>query len=117
MANTDINIQTNVPPDRLESRGIYNPFRTTTRVYLTLPDGTRAGFTFTPVLHQQSGLIFYTPAWHADPGITYTLSSAYGGLGSGCRSVYDLAHGPALQPRQRQFGRAEYTLTAPDGTV
>src|SRR5262249_40633242 len=76
LANRDFDIQTNVPPTGREDLGVFNPFRIGTRVYVTLPDGTRAGFTFAPQPHQQSGLTYYTPAFLADAGVAYQLSSA-----------------------------------------
>ena len=50
LAGFDPQITTNVPP--ATSSGAYNAFQIGTRVYFNLPDGSRAGFTFTP---QQRG--------------------------------------------------------------
>src|SRR5262249_60541739 len=72
LANTDTSIQINVAATGLEDRGIYNPLSIGSRLYLTLPDGTRAGFTFAPVAHEESGVTFYTPPWHDATGIGYT---------------------------------------------
>ena len=62
LANTDTDIQTNVPLTGNEDLGVYNPFRIGTRVYLTLPDGGapgtpgRVGFAFEPVAYEQAGI-------------------------------------------------------------
>src|SRR5262249_17867718 len=61
LANIDTDIQTSVVPTGREEFGTYNPFTERTRVYLTLPNRQRIGFTFTPVTHLQSILSFYTP--------------------------------------------------------
>src|SRR5262249_22037373 len=45
LANRDTYVQTNVPLTGRENLGAYNPFRVGTRVYVTLPDGRRVGFT------------------------------------------------------------------------
>ena len=73
LANIDTEIQTSVAPTGREQFGDYNPFTPGTRVYLTLPDGQRIGFTFTPEKHQQTGVTYYTPAYQADPGVSYRL--------------------------------------------
>jgi YD repeat-containing protein len=117
LANTDFDIQTTVAPTGLEAEGVYNPFSIGTRLYLTLPDGSRVGFTFAPVEHQQSGLVYYTPAWQADPGVAYTLSSAPALLSAAVDRLYDLRTGQPYNPASGDFGPVQYTLTAPDGTV
>ncbi len=117
LANTDVDIQTDVPPTGLESSGIYNPFQVGTRLYLTLPNGARAGFTFTPTQHQQSGLIYYTPDWTADPGVSYTLSSASAVLVMAGNRLYDLKTAQPYNPASGDWGSTQYTLTGPDGTV
>lgn len=117
LANTDVDIQTNVMLTGAEAQGIYNPFAVGTRLYLTLPSGTRAGFTFAPVAHQQSGVTYYTPAWTADPGINYTLSSAYDVMQLAVTQFYDLRTAQPYNPASGAFAGPQYTLTGPDGTV
>ena len=117
LVNQDVNIQTNVPPTGHESQGIYNPFRVGTRVYVTLPDGSRVGFTFAPVAHQQAGITYYTPAFQADPGVNWTLTSAGGVLTKAGDRFYDLRTAVPYNPASGQFTGPDYTLTGPDGTV
>jgi YD repeat-containing protein len=117
LANRDTNIQTSVPATGLEAQGIYNPFRIGTRVFITLPDGSRAGFTFAPLAHQQSGVTYYTPAWQADPGVAYHLASADAVLTLAVDHLYDLRTAHPYNPASGDFGAREYTLTGPDGTV
>ena len=117
LAVQDADIQTTVPPTGHESTGIYNPFLIGTRVYLTLPNGQRVGFTFTPAKEQINGLTYYTPAYTADPGVTYTLTSAGGPLIQAGNRYYDLKTGLAYNPAGDLYPGPEYTLTAPDGTV
>lgn len=117
LASQDVEIQTTVPPTGLESSGIYNPFLIGTRVYLTLPTGQRVGFTFTPVKHQINGLTYYTPAYTADAGVAYTLTSAGGPLVQAGNRYDDLKTGLAYNPAADLYAGPEYTITAPDGTT
>lgn len=75
LANLETDLQTNVPSTRQEYLGIFAPFELGTRLYLTLPDSRRVGFTFAPVERAITGLTYYTPAWVADAGVDYTLGS------------------------------------------
>ncbi|MGA2035933.1 MAG: putative Ig domain-containing protein, partial [Thermoguttaceae bacterium] len=117
LAGLDTAIQTSVPPTGQEARGIYNPFVIGTRLYLTLPDGSRAGFTFSPVAHAQTGLVYYTPAFTADAGVAYTLTSAPAVLTLAGNRFYDLKTGVPYNPASGLFSGPDYTLTGPDGTV
>lgn len=63
---------------RPDTGGLFTsmPFKDGTRVYLNLPDGTRAGFTFKPEL--AGGSFFgtlYKPKFKSDPGIRATLET------------------------------------------
>ncbi len=117
LAVADTNLQTSVTPTGNESEGVYNPFAQGTRIYLTLPDGQRVGFTFTPQRHDQSGVTWYTPAYVADPGVTWRLDSAGAVLTRGGNGFYGAANGMPYNPASKLFSGAEYTLTAPDGTL
>ncbi|MBD2200392.1 MULTISPECIES: CARDB domain-containing protein [Calothrix] len=117
LANTDTNIQTNVPTTGRESLGAYNPFRIGTRLYLTLPNGQRVGFTFQPQKQEIPGLIYYTPAWVADPGVNYTLQSADAMLTLAGNRLYELKTAQPYNPASNTFTGHKYTLTAPDGTI
>ena len=63
------------------------------------------------------GLIYYAPAWVADPGVDYQLASAETRLTRGEDRFYDLQTGRAYNPASGLFSGADYTLTASDGTV
>jgi YD repeat-containing protein len=97
--------------------GLLHPFRIGTRVYLTLPDGRRVGFTFAPIQHQQIGVTYYTPAFVADPGVDYTLRSADALLTLANNQFFDLGTTRAYNPASGLFAGPECTLTAPDGTI
>ncbi|MEO1005448.1 MAG: tandem-95 repeat protein, partial [Cyanobacteria bacterium J06638_38] len=98
------------------------PFEEGTKLYLTLPDGQRVGFTFQPIPEEITGLTYYRPAWVADAGVNYTFESADVLLSKAGDRFYDLQ---TAQPynlegrRQKAEGRSQeaYTLTATDGTV
>ena len=117
LAVVDTNLQTSVVPTGNELVGIYNPFIQGTRVYLTLPDGQRVGFTFTPVRHDQPGVTWYTPAFTADPGVNWQLNSASAVLIRGGNGFYDAQTAVPYNPASGLFAGPQYTLTGPDGTV
>ncbi len=120
LANRDVSLQTDLAPTGLESFGVYPALRLGTRLYLTLPDGSRAGYTFAPVPvnlpNQPSELTYYYPAWQADSGVVYTLDSAKTLLIRGGNSFYDQATGRPYNPADAFYGPANYTLTAPDSS-
>ena len=117
LAVQDTNLQAGVSPTGNEADGIYSPFVEGTRVYVTLPDGQRVGFTFTPQRHDQTGLTYYTPAYTADVGVNWQLDSAGGVLIRGGNGFYDAQTGLPYNPASGQFTGAQYTLTGPDGAV
>src|SRR5262249_43959397 len=117
LVNREVDLQTDVPPTGHEAQGMFNPFRVGTRVYVTLPDGRRVGFTFAPEKHALPGLTFYTPAYVADPGVDWTLRSADAGLSLANGRLFDLRAARPYHPASGFFQGPEYTLTAPDGTV
>ncbi|MEI9924473.1 MAG: putative Ig domain-containing protein [Bradyrhizobium sp.] len=117
LANIDTDIQSSIPLTGRENLGTYNPFVDGTRVYLTLPDGQRVGFTFTPEKHVQSGVTYYTPEFVADPGVDYRLDAASVLLSKGPNGYYELQTARPYNPASGAFGGADYTLTAADGTV
>ena len=112
-------LQTDAPLTGRESLGVYHAFSEGTRVYLTLPTGERAGFTFRPGIVTSSGVA-------AGPGLLPP------GLGSrcGCRLstrvhvdallvrggdlFYDQATGQPYQAANPFFNGADYTLIAAD---
>jgi YD repeat-containing protein len=117
LAGQDTALQTSVPPTGNEDADIYNPFRQGTRVYLTLPDGRRVGFTFTPQRHDAPGVTYYTPAYVADAGVDWQLDSAAAVLTRGGNGLYEAQTARPYNPASGQFDGPQYTLTAPDGTV
>jgi YD repeat-containing protein len=112
----DTDIQSNAPLAGRESFGDFSPFQEGTRVYTTLPDGERVGFTFEPVAHKIPGLVYYTPAFVSDPGVSWTLQSANAQLTRVGSRFYDLQTGAPYNPAAITTG-PQYTLVAPDGTA
>src|SRR3546814_9874515 len=70
----DTDIQTSVG-DLPDADGALPGFELGSRVYLTLSDGARASFTFTPTPESIGNQTFYLPAWTADDGHGYVLES------------------------------------------
>ncbi len=118
LVSRDVFLQTSLAPTGEESLGVYPAMQQGTRLYLTLPNGTRAGFTFEPVAvnlpDQPSNLTYFYPAWQADTGVTYQLSSVKTLLVRGGNDYYDQATGRSYNPSDPFFGPTGYTLTAPD---
>src|SRR5262249_46053152 len=74
----DTDLRTSVrptSPDEQEA-GIFNPYRTGSKVYITMPGGQREGFAFEPQrLSGFEGILgFYQPEFVPDRGVTSALS-------------------------------------------
>ncbi|MEM9272984.1 MAG: CARDB domain-containing protein, partial [Cyanobacteria bacterium P01_F01_bin.143] len=120
LATGNFNLETS-NQDAADGREV--PFEDGTRVYLTLPDGKRVGFTFQPIAEDITGLTYYKPAWVADVGVNYSLESADALLSVARGRYYDLQTARPYNPNVETLhatslqGNFAYTLTAPDGTV
>ncbi len=116
MTLLDFNIETNAATTGRESAGVFEPLVKGSRLYLTLPGGSRVGFTFAPQRHEQPGLVYYTPAWIADAGVDATLTSAAAQLSLAGNRLYDLESASPYQPQSGQFAGPAYVLRTADGT-
>ncbi len=105
LANREFDLQTDAEEG--------TPFQAGTRLYLTLPDGERVGFTFAPQQQALTGLTYYTPAWIGDAGVDYTLTSGDGLLSKAGTRFYDLQSAKPYHPTSDQA----YRLMASDGTI
>ncbi|MGM0485754.1 MAG: putative Ig domain-containing protein [Planctomycetota bacterium] len=112
----DVAVETSVPLTGRESLGVYNPMQEGTRVYLTLPEGDRVGFTFAPEPHSLTGVDYYRPAWVADDGVDFQLQSVDLVLQKAGGRLYEYETGQPYHPANPFFAGHDYTLTAPDGT-
>ena len=108
-------------PLSLESIGIYSAVSLGDRVFLDLPDGTRGGFTFAPVMvkpfDQNDSLVFYRPQWIADEGIDHELESLDRLLVAGGNRFYDQETGQPYHPANDFLGDQAYRLTHPNGQI
>ena len=109
LALRDVNFATDVP-------SVISPLRIDSRVYFTLPNGNRAGFTFAPILHEGQGFKWYEPQWVADPGTGWHLASIDSKLLRAGDRFYDLETGAPYNPAGMEPTRAQFELAAPDGT-
>ncbi len=114
LAGFDPRIATDVAPSPSQSSGVYNAFQIGTRLYINLPDGTRARFVFTPTSASVGPLTIYQPAWTAAAG--YQLSTAAAQLENDGGSLDQFGTGLPYNPASGRFGNLAWTLTAPDGT-
>ena len=116
----DANLRVGLAKSGLEDLGIYTPFKPGVKVYLTLPGGTREGFTFTPDLRTLPGfggpgLTVATPHFTPDRGVRDTLSVRGGTLLVNDTGELMAAGGLPWNPADPDFGGG-YTVTTPDGT-
>lgn len=115
--NTDL--RTSLPRTGLEDVGIYSAFKPGTKVYLTLPGGTREGFTFAPEIRVLPGfggpgLAIATPRFTPDRGVRSTLSVGGGSLIINEAGELSTLGGIPWNPANPDFGGG-YTLTTRDG--
>ena len=116
--NRDVRVKTSVPQTGLEGQGVFNPFRDGTRLYLSLPDGRRIGFTFQPQKIGAGQIRYYKPAWSGGPGADYLLASVDATLIKAGSRFYEALTGQPYHPAEpAAFDGFDYTLTGPDGTV
>ena len=113
----DVDVLTNVSLTGREHLGIFNAFADGTKVYLTLPTGERASFSFLPAIEQIGSLSFYRPAWSADGSSGWSLNSADAQLIKAGAGYYDSTSGQPYNPASPAFAGTDYVLTAPDGTI
>jgi RHS repeat-associated protein len=112
----DTDLRTSVPKSGLENLGLYTPLRPGTKVYVTLPGGTRQGYTFTPEMHGLLSLVYYTPHFTPDPGVTTQLTVSYVALTLQPDGAFYTLAGEPYHPASEDFGSG-YTLTTKEGIV
>ncbi len=112
----DIRFESNVAVTGREALGVYDAYAEGTRIWMTLPDGTRAAFRFAPVAETVGTVQFFRPAWIADDGGAWTLASTDVLLTKGGTKFYAAATAQPYNPMAPGFDGADFTLTGPDGT-
>jgi large repetitive protein len=114
----NMNLRTSVARSKIEEIGTFNPFKTGSRVYLTLPGGERQGFTFRPTVaagFRGSFLGIFEPRFVPDAGVKSSLTVNAADLRfKADGTVYDYATGKAYNPADRAFG-GSYLLTTKQG--
>ncbi|XZE22599.1 FG-GAP-like repeat-containing protein [Pirellulaceae bacterium SH449] len=117
--NTDLRVS--LPKSGLEDLGIYTPFRSGTKIFMTLPGGQRVGWTFTPEIKVLPGfsrnenLIVASPRYTPDRGNTATLSAGSGWLTVNQFGELYATGGMPWNPASPDFGGG-FTVTLADGT-
>ncbi|GAB5443698.1 MAG: hypothetical protein Fues2KO_40470 [Fuerstiella sp.] len=112
----DVQLQVSVPEvdARSASLGLYSPYRDGTRIYITPPGGRREAFTFAPVAKGVLGLVYYTPRFIADDGVTSTLTVSNANLNNSFGEYYAFSGGQPYNPAAFEFGGG-FTLTTEEG--
>ncbi|MHB0954937.1 MAG: putative Ig domain-containing protein [Pirellulaceae bacterium] len=116
----NMNLRTSVAPTGFEEYGIFNPLEAGSRVYLTLPGGSRQGFTFEPALAAgiRGGFLgIFEPRFVPDAGVKSSLTVTPADLRIGADGrVFDYATGIPYNPASGLFG-GSYLLTTKEGIV
>ncbi len=116
LSGSDIRIETDVPLSGREHLGVFEAVDDGARLWLTLPTGERAGFSFTPRVEMVGTLAFYRPAWTADAAHGWTLDSVDALLQKSGARYFDAVSGLPYNPLAGNYEGFDYSLTAPDGT-
>ncbi len=85
------------------------------RVYLTLPDGARVGFSFSPIDTTSGTLQTFAPAWQADAGIDWRLESLGARLRKAGDGFFVVGSGLPYSPTLARDSQAAFTLVSPSG--
>ena len=113
-------LRTGLAKTGLEDLGIYRSFKQGTKVYLTLPGGTRQGYTFTPEIRSFPGignsLTIATPRFTPDRGVRNMLSVRGGSYVVKETGELVSGGGQPYNPAAEEFGGG-YTLTTPEGII
>ena len=116
----DMNLRTSVTPTGFEKDGFFNPLKVGSRVYVTVPGGTREAFTFQPALAAgiRGGFLgIFEPKFVADPGVKSSLTVTAADLRiSADGRMFDYATGIPYNPASTLFGGA-YLLTTKEGVA
>lgn len=113
-------LRTSLPKSNLEDIGIYTPFKSGVKVYVTLPGGDRLGFTFTPEIRVLPGfgngnnLVVGTPKFTPDRGNKFQLQVQGGGFLVNEFGDFYASAGLPYNPASDDFGGG-YTVVSPDG--
>lgn len=116
--NTDLRVS--LPKSGLEDLGIYTPYRSGTKIFMTLPGGQRVGWTFTPELRvlpgwgQTSSLVVASPRYTPHLGNTATLTAGSGWLTVNEFGELYAAAGMPWNPASPDFGGG-FTVTTAEG--
>ncbi|MHC1770059.1 MAG: putative Ig domain-containing protein [Verrucomicrobiia bacterium] len=115
LGGADPHITTNLPVSDQPGVDRFSPYHEGTRLYLTLPDNRRVGFSFTPQAMVIQGITVYRPAWTADQGVSHQLASADALLEMVNGGLYELGTGLPYNPASGLFSGFDFTLTTPNG--
>ncbi len=113
-AELDFVVQTDAPLTGREAFGDYSPLQDGSRLYASLIDGRRVGFTFTPEAVTVGSLTYYRPRWQSDAGAEATLNSIDAMLRRVDGKYYDLNSGLPYHPSNELLSGGAYSIT-PEG--
>ncbi|MCB1966835.1 MAG: hypothetical protein KDI64_12570, partial [Candidatus Accumulibacter sp.] len=114
LAFRDVDLQNDAALTGRETAGVLGTFADGQRVFVTLPDGQRTAFTFTPQKRSIPGQTWYLPAFVAADGSGWSLEAPATVLQRAGSSYFDLLTGKGYNPANA--AGTDYLLVAPDGT-
>ncbi len=115
-AGMEAQITTSIAATADDPFNLATPYRDGARLYLTLPDGRRVGFTFSPTPAIQGAVALYRPSWTADTGVDYRLSSTDALLELAGGSYYHVGTGLPYNPTAGSSEATAFVLAVPDGS-
>ncbi|MGE3310329.1 MAG: Ig-like domain-containing protein, partial [Limisphaerales bacterium] len=98
LGHWDPDPQFSLPTGPLERYRVFPALREGTRLYLTLPNGERAGFTFRPESLGLSGVAAYRPVWVPDTGVNFSLTGLPVTLQRAGDGYFELGSGQPYHP-------------------
>ena len=115
MLGLETRIQSSEAPTGREHLGVFAGLRADSRLYLTLPDGQRVRFSFTPQLVTEEHTEYHLPHWTTDDNVNYELLSASVPLSRAGQRFYDLATARPYAPADPTWEQPAFTLIGPNG--
>ncbi|MCH2167041.1 MAG: tandem-95 repeat protein [Oceanicola sp.] len=117
-ATLDMRVESERGLSDVSGLGLETALRSGERALVSLPDGTKAGFTFAPVSVQENGRSFARPAWVPDdPDAGWQLETGQAELIRVGGRWYTVSAAAPYNPGASGGVGDDYRVTGPDGRV